>query len=121
MNEVTSPMETSKKKSLETIKESYNRLPDERDEAKMKNYNERSHVEGNEILEKTAETVKQSYNRLPDERNDKDMEKYNERSHVEGNQQPGTHGETVKESYNRIPDEPVQETSVHEKYKSTNE
>ena len=48
------------------------------------------------------------------------MKSYNERSHVEGNQPQEMNVETEKESFNRIPDEPVQETSVHEKYKSNN-
>lgn len=86
----------------------------------MKDYNERSHVEDNIKQEKTVETVKESYNRLPDERNDEEMKSYNERSHVEGNQQQESSVDTEKESYNRLPDEPVQETSVHEKYKSNN-
>lgn len=118
MNAVMS--KETRKKSLETNKESYNRLPDERDEEKMKDYNERSHVEGTGHTDKSFETVKESYNRLPDERNDEEMKSYNERSHVEGNQQQETIVETEKESYNRIPDEPVHETSVHEKYKSDN-
>ena len=45
------------------------------------------------------------------------MKNYNERSHVEEVQQD-KELITEKESYNRLPDEPVQETSVHEKYKS---
>lgn len=86
----------------------------------MKNYNERSHVEVKE-QEKSVETVKESYNRLPDERNDEEMKNYNERSHVKESQQQEKSVETVKESYNRLPDEPVQETSIHEKYKSGKE
>lgn|GEM_PF-3212831 len=96
-------------------------MPDERDEAKMKDYNERSHVEDQMKQVKAAETVKESYNRLPDERNDEDMKSYNERSHVEGNQQHKSNAETEKKSYNRLPDEQVQETSVHEKYKGDSE
>ena len=46
------------------------------------------------------------------------MKNYNERSHVEEFQQQNIEVKTEKESYNRLPDEPVQETSVHEKYKS---
>lgn len=52
---------------IETVKESYNRLPDERNDEEMKSYNERSHVEGNQQHETNAETVKESYNRIPDE------------------------------------------------------
>ncbi|WP_225231117.1 hypothetical protein [Solibacillus faecavium] len=83
----------------------------------MKNYNERSHVEAPE-QDKSIVTVKESYNRLPDERNDEEMKNYNERSHVEEVQDKELI--TEKESYNRLPDEPVQETSVHEQYKSGN-
>ncbi|MEK3765858.1 hypothetical protein [Solibacillus sp. FSL K6-4121] len=53
-------------KSIVTVKESYNRLPDERNDEEMKNYNERSHVE--EVQQdKELITEKESYNRLPDE------------------------------------------------------
>lgn len=54
-------------KSVETLKESYNRLPDERNDEEMKSYNERSHVEGNQQQESSVDTEKESYNRLPDE------------------------------------------------------
>ncbi|MER1990391.1 MAG: hypothetical protein ABS884_11790, partial [Solibacillus isronensis] len=71
----------------------------------MKDYNERSHVEGTGHTDKSVETVKESYNRLPDERNDEEMKNYNERSHVERTGQTDKSVETVKESYNRLPDE----------------
>lgn len=108
-------------KEIETNKQSYNRLPDERNDKKVKKFDETNHVnvqnEGikDDLLLKTN---KESYNRLPDERDAEKMKNYNERSHVEGDGEQQQKAETVKESYNRIPDEPVQETSVHEKYKS---
>ena len=45
---------------VETVKESYNRLPDERKDEDMKNYNERSHVEENGPTDKSVQTVKES-------------------------------------------------------------
>lgn len=77
-------------KEFETNKKSYNRLPDERDDRKVKKFDETKHVNvQNESIKDDLllKTNKESYNRLPDERDDEEMQSYDERSHVEGNEQ----------------------------------
>jgi len=77
-------------KESETNKKSFNRLPDERKDEKVKKFDETNHVNvQNEAMKDDLllKTNKESFNRLPDEREDKKMEDYNERSHVEGNEE----------------------------------
>ena len=77
-------------KEFETNKESYNRLPDERDDRKVKKFDETKHVNvQNESIKDDLllKTNKESYNRLPDERDAEEMESYDERSHVDGNEE----------------------------------
>ena len=75
---------------FDTNKKSYNRLPDERDDRKVKKFDETKHVNvQNESIKDDLllKTNKESYNRLPDERDDEEMESYDERSHVDGNEE----------------------------------